>query len=100
MVVSNRIFLFQGSIFRGYVSFREGNPTKKQGRKFHPPTNPPIKQPPGGCYAFSLQQHLDVFKNRGTQNGCFIMENPMNKWMIWGVKTPIFGSTPTSAVLG
>ena len=22
------------------------------------------------------------------------MENPMNKWMIWGVKTPIFGSTP------
>ena len=21
-------------------------------------------------------------------------ENPMNKWMIWGVKTPIFGLTP------
>ena len=21
-------------------------------------------------------------------------ENPMNKWMIWGVKTAIFGSTP------
>ena len=23
-----------------------------------------------------------------------IRENPMNKWMIWGEKTPIFGSTP------
>ena len=22
-----------------------------------------------------------------------IMENPMNKWMIWGGKTPIFGNT-------
>ena len=21
-----------------------------------------------------------------------IMENPMNKWMIWGVNTPIFGN--------
>ncbi len=30
---------------------------------------------------------LDVSKNRGVflQNGWFIMENPMNKWMIWGV---------------
>ena len=25
----------------------------------------------------------------------YFMENPMNKWTIWGVKaTPIFGSTP------
>ena len=30
------------------------------------------------------------------QNGWFIRENPMNKWMIWGFYTPIFGSTPIS----
>ena len=24
------------------------------------------------------------------QNGWFIMENPMNKWMIWGVLPPLF----------
>ena len=23
-----------------------------------------------------------------------MVPNPMKKWMIWGVKTPIFGSTP------
>ena len=23
-------------------------------------------------------------------DGEFFMENPMNKWMIWGVKTPLF----------
>ena len=23
-----------------------------------------------------------------------MVPNPMNKWMIWEVKTPIFGSTP------
>ena len=23
-----------------------------------------------------------------------MVQNPMNKWMIWGVKTHIFGSTP------
>ena len=28
MMVSNRTLLFQGSVFRGYVSFREGNPRK------------------------------------------------------------------------
>ena len=27
------------------------------------------------------------------QNGWFIMENPMNKWMIWGV-FPLFLETP------
>ena len=27
-------------------------------------------------------------------DGWFKMENPMNKWMIWEVKTPTFGSTP------
>ena len=31
---------------------------------------------------------------RGDNNGWFIMENPMNKWMIWGVKNPIFGRPP------
>ena len=30
MMVSNRTLLFQGSIFRGYVSFREGNPRKRK----------------------------------------------------------------------
>ena len=36
-----------------------------------------------------------VFPKIGVpQNGWFIMKNPMNKWMIWGVNTPIFGSTP------
>ena len=29
MVVSNRNLLFQGSIFRGYVSFREGTPNNQ-----------------------------------------------------------------------
>ena len=24
----------------------------------------------------------------------YFMENPMNKWMIWGGVPPIFGSTP------
>ena len=27
------------------------------------------------------------------QNGLFRMNNPMNKWMIWGENPPIFGST-------
>ena len=27
------------------------------------------------------------------QNGWFIRENPMNKWMIWGENNPIFGNT-------
>ena len=30
MVVSNRNLLFQGSIFRGYVSFREGSWSEKE----------------------------------------------------------------------
>ena len=29
-----------------------------------------------------------------------IMEKPMNKWMIWGVKTPIFGNTQEFFVKG
>ena len=38
---------------------------------------------------------LDVSKNRGTLKWMVkIMENPMNKWMIWGGFPPIFGSTP------
>ncbi len=32
-----------------------------------------------------------------SQNGWFIMENPMNKWMIWGPPI-IFGLTPTSTI--
>ena len=36
-----------------------------------------------------------VSKNRGTPKRMVkIMENPMNKWMIWEVKNPIFGLTP------
>ena len=34
---------------------------------------------------------MDASKNRATQNG-WLMENPMNKWMIWGV--PLFLETP------
>ena len=30
MVVSNRNLLFKGSIFRGYVSFKEGTPNESQ----------------------------------------------------------------------
>ena len=42
---------------------------------------------------------LDASKNRGKppQNGWFILENPMNKWMIWGgfpCFSHIIGSTP------
>ena len=28
-----------------------------------------------------------------------MVPNPMNKWMIWGVKPPIFGSTPTLMII-
>ena len=39
-------------------------------------------------------------KNSGTPKWMvYFMENPMNKWMIWGVKPPIFGSTPLNGVL-
>ena len=40
--------------------------------------------------------YLDVSKNRGVslQNGWFIMENPMNKWMIWGVSHYFWFNTP------
>ena len=34
-----------------------------------------------------------VFPKIGVpQNGWFIMENPMNKWMIWGENPTIFGN--------
>ena len=40
-------------------------------------------------------QYGGVSKNTGTPNWMvYFMENPMNKWMIWGGNTPIFGSTP------
>ena len=42
------------------------------------------------CYKSDI--YMDVSKNRGTQNGWFIMENPMNKWMIWFF-SHIFGNT-------
>ena len=36
-----------------------------------------------------------VFPKIGVpQNGWFIMENPMNKWMIWGVPSPYFWKPP------
>ena len=35
--------------------------------------------------------YVGVSKNNGTPKWMVqIMENPMNKWMIWGVKTPYF----------
>ena len=42
-MVSNRNLLFKGSIFRGYVSFREGSPFQKETKgqeipDFHPVT--------------------------------------------------------------
>ncbi len=47
---------------------------------------------------YSLLSYMDVSKHRvffpQKKWMVKIMENPMNKWMIWGVKTPIFGSTP------
>ena len=37
---------------------------------------------------------MDVSKNLGflppKMDGENFMENPMNKWMIWGVKNPLF----------
>ena len=36
---------------------------------------------------------MGVSKNRDPKNGWFLMENPMNKWMIWGV-LPLFLETP------
>ena len=45
----------------------------------------------GGFVMFS--SHIGVSKNRGTPKWMVkIMENPMNKWMIWGVNTTIFGN--------
>ena len=38
-----------------------------------------------------VEWHVDVSKNRGTQNGCFIMENPIK--MGWFGGTIIFGNT-------
>ncbi len=51
--------------------------------------------------AFSIvKQPYGCFQNSGIPKWMVkIMENPMNKWMIWGVKTPIFGSTPISEKL-
>jgi len=37
---------------------------------------------------------MDVSKNRGTPKWMVkIMENPMNKWMIWGENPTNFGNT-------
>ena len=38
---------------------------------------------------------MNVSKNRGEnhQNGWFIMQNPMNKWTIWGETPLFFGNT-------
>ena len=47
----------------------------------------------------SKLDNMDVSKNMGKPPKWMvkIMENPMNKWMIWrGFYTPIFGSTPLS----
>ena len=41
-----------------------------------------------------IQINMDVSKNRGTPKGWLIMENLMNKWMIWGVLPPLFSETP------
>ena len=41
-----------------------------------------------------IYHDLGVSQNSGTPKWMVkIMENPMNKWMIWVVFTPIFGST-------
>ncbi len=48
-----------------------------------------------GLYSAPIGYCIWVFpKIVVPQNGWFIMENPMNKWMIWGgFTTPIFGNT-------
>ena len=47
------------------------------------------------CESNSIYLIWEFPKIMVPQNGWFIkMENPMNKWMIWGYSTPIFGSTP------
>ena len=44
---------------------------------------------------------MAVSKNKGTPKWMAkIMENPMNKWMNWRVKTPIFGIFPTFLGIG
>ena len=48
---------------------------------------PCLSSNPGGIFFW-------VFPKIGVpQNGWFIMENPMNKWMIWGETPTIFGNT-------
>ena len=46
-------------------------------------------------------KYMDVSKNRGKnyQNGWWITENPMNKWMIWG-ENPLLLETPFPATPG
>ena len=46
---------------------------------------------------FYEDSYMGASKNRGIPKWMvYFMENPMNKWMIWGVNTPIFGLTPIS----
>ena len=68
MVVSNGNFLFQGSIFRGYVSFREGSsqegdPTKK--KSTHPAPNFENAKP--WRWHWVLKQSWSPQKEHGTK---------------------------------
>ena len=48
-------------------------------------------------YYPGLSNYMSVSKNSGKTTPKWmvkIRENPMYKWMIWGVFPPIFGSTP------
>ena len=49
------------------------------------------------CFQYSTFQDLGVSKNRGIPKWMVkIMENLMNKWMIWGENPLIFGNTHLS----
>ena len=88
--------------------FRAGHPSKIQelsGSRFryHTPKNSHLATENQCLKEDSFL--IGMFPKIGVpQNGWFIMENPMNKWMIWVVKTTIFGnihwvSAPVSAGL-
>ena len=57
-------------------------------------TSKPTGDGDGDCLCSMVDGCFMVFPNIGvSQNGWFLMESPMNKWMIWG-ENPPFLETP------